>query len=61
MYSLAKQPFMVKSAEQTQLYQVVSIDGDELTYSAYTATGKLFDRFLLRRRSGAPNELIEKL
>ena len=61
MYNLALQPFMVKSAENTQLYQVVSIDGDDLTYSAYTATGKLFDRFVLRRRPGAPNELIEKL
>ena len=52
---------MVKATENTQLYQVVSIDGDELTYSAYKATGELFDRFVLRRRSGAPNELIEKL
>lgn len=61
MYGLVKQPFMIKAAENTQLYQVVSIDGDELTYSAFKATGELFDRFVLRRRPGAPNELIEKL
>ena len=34
MLGLVKQPFMVKATENTQLYQVVSIDGDELTYSA---------------------------
>jgi len=61
MYGLVRQPFMVKAAQNTQLYQVVSIDGDDLTYSAYNATGELFDRFVLRRQPGAPNKLIEKL
>ncbi|MFN3243849.1 MAG: metallophosphoesterase [Planctomycetota bacterium] len=61
MYQLLRQPFMVKATEKKQLYQVLSIDGDRLTYSARTATGRLFDRFELRKRSGGPNELVETM
>lgn len=48
-------------AEDTQLFQVISIDGDELRYQAKTATGRLYDGFTLRKRDNAANELIEQV
>lgn len=59
MYELGKRDFMRSSAENTQLYQIIHIDGNELTYEARTATGRLYDSFRLRKRPGKVNELIE--
>jgi hypothetical protein len=50
---------MLSSAERTQLYQVITIDGDTLRYKACTATGRLYDAFELTRRDGQPNQLRE--
>lgn len=62
MYEAAPNPGIpsVRRAEDTQLYQVISINGDELTYEARTAVGALYDSFLLRKRPGSTNELIER-
>lgn len=51
----------VRRAEDTQLYQVITIDGDRLIYQAKTATGKLYDAFTLVKRPGQSNELIEQV
>jgi hypothetical protein len=51
----------VRFAEDTQLYQVITVDGDELRFEARTATNRLYDAFTLRKRAGRPNELIELL
>lgn len=59
MYDLNPKPFMVKVAENAQLYQIVDVSLEQLRYSAFTATGELYDRFLLRKVEGRPNELIE--
>ncbi|MCA9027795.1 MAG: metallophosphoesterase family protein [Planctomycetaceae bacterium] len=50
----------VRRAEDTQLYQIITVDGDQLEYQAKTATGGLYDAFTLVKRSGQPNELIER-
>jgi hypothetical protein len=50
---------LVRRAEDTQLYQVITIDGDELRYVARTAIGDTYDAFTLLKRDGRPNELIE--
>jgi 3',5'-cyclic AMP phosphodiesterase CpdA len=60
MYDLKRGDWMKRAAEDTQLYQIVSIDGATLRYEARTATGQLYDCFELRKRDGQPNELIEK-
>ena len=50
-----------RSAENTQLFQVISIDGDILSYESYTATGDLYDAFDLHKSpDGAPNRFIER-
>ncbi|MBN1240143.1 MAG: fibronectin type III domain-containing protein [Gammaproteobacteria bacterium] len=48
-----------RAAENTPFFQVVSIDGDTLTYEARTATGRLYDAFRLRRSDDGPNRLEE--
>ena len=59
MYKAASMGWAVRTAEDTQLFQVITIDGDELRYVARTATNRLYDGFTLRKRDGRTNELIE--
>jgi 3',5'-cyclic AMP phosphodiesterase CpdA len=40
---------MVKTAENVQLFQTITVDGNTLTYKSYTATGSLFDSFELKK------------
>lgn len=60
MYDLEAQPFMQETAERTQLFQVITVDADRLIFNAYTAQAAPLDAFTIRKRSGAPNELIER-
>ncbi|MFO0977992.1 MAG: metallophosphoesterase family protein [Planctomycetaceae bacterium] len=61
MYNVQKRTFMSRHAEDTQLYQIIRIDGDRLIYEAYTAAGSLYDAFTLTKQSGAPNQLVEQI
>lgn len=63
MYDLSKkrQTEVRRVAEDTQLFQVISIDGPVLQYEARTATGGLYDAFTLKKRPGQPNELTEQV
>lgn len=60
MYNLQPQPVMQRSAEDTQLYQIIHIDGPVLRYESRTATGELYDAFTLKKRPGQINELIDQ-
>ena len=59
MYKIGKGQFAKKIGENTQLYQIIDINNDNLRFRAYTATGKLYDEFLLQKRKGKPNLLVE--
>ncbi|MNC94156.1 hypothetical protein D3C83_109400 [compost metagenome] len=61
MYAGGNADWAVRSAEDTQLFQVITIDGGELRFEARTATGRLYDAFLLKKRDGVANELVELL
>lgn len=61
MYDLKKSDWMVRSAEDTQLYQIISIDADTLRYEARTAVGDLYDAFDLHKQAGQPNRLVDKI
>jgi hypothetical protein len=62
MYKVEKQPWMKRAAENTQLYQVIHIDGDRLVFESRTAIGTLYDSFeLIKKPGGGPNEMIEKV
>ena len=52
---------MERAAENTQLFQVIHIDGDTLSYEAYTTTGHLYDAFDLIKQPGGPNRLVPRL
>ncbi len=60
MYNLQRHPFMSRHAEDTQLYQIIHIDGDKLHFEAFTATGELYDAFTLTKQKGAKNQLTEE-
>ncbi len=60
MYA-ADAKWAVRRAEDTQLFQLITIDGDELRFEARTAVNRLYDTFTLKKRAGRPNELIEAL
>ena len=63
MYDLDKphRPQFQRVGEDVQLFQIITIDGDELQYEARTATGTPYDGFTLRKRNGLPNEMIEQV
>lgn len=44
------EPIMAKRGHNVQLFQVIDVEADRLTYSAYTVTGELFDRFVLKKK-----------
>jgi 2',3'-cyclic-nucleotide 2'-phosphodiesterase (5'-nucleotidase family) len=61
MYNLQRHPFMTRHAEDTQLYQIIHVDGDKLHFEAFTVTGELYDAFTLTKQSGAKNMLTEEV
>ena len=61
MYNLQRHPFMSRHAEDTQLYQIIHIDGEKLHFEAYTAVGVLYDAFTLSKQAGTVNKLTEEV
>lgn len=59
MYSLQHHDFMKKQLANTQLYQIIHVDGETLRYEARTAIGDLYDAFELKKRAGKINQLTE--
>ncbi|MES2789885.1 MAG: metallophosphoesterase family protein [Planctomycetota bacterium] len=51
----------VRRGSRMQLYQVITVDGDELKYQSKTATGELYDAFTLKKQMGEVNQLIEQV
>ncbi|WP_437921236.1 metallophosphoesterase [Sphingobacterium sp. LRF_L2] len=50
MYEIDPQKdWMEKSAENTQLYQTITIDNNQLQFKTYTADGKCYDQFELNK------------
>ncbi|PSR52132.1 metallophosphoesterase [Adhaeribacter arboris] len=59
MYELSAKPWMHRTAENTQLYQVITVENNRLLYRSMTVTGEVYDTFELRKQAGKPNQLIE--
>ncbi|MCY2982919.1 MAG: metallophosphoesterase family protein [Planctomycetota bacterium] len=59
MYNLSPSTLMQRVAEDTQLYQVIRVDGDKLFYESRTAIGDLYDGFVLEKQPGKPNRMTE--
>ncbi len=60
-YDVSEKSWMTRKAGNTQLFQVISIDGNKLNYKAYTAIGELYDEFNLIKRKGKLNKLINRI
>lgn len=60
MYSLERQPWMQRAAEDTQLYQIIRVDGQQLRYESRTARGVLYDAFTLDKVKGEPNKITNQ-
>jgi 3',5'-cyclic AMP phosphodiesterase CpdA len=59
MYDIGLQNWMDRAASNTQLYQVVNIDANKLTFKAYTVNGDLYDAFDLEKDKKGINTLVE--
>ena len=58
MYDLEPQPVMSTWATRTQLYQVISVEPDQLSYRALNAIGDVHDAFRLERAADGSTSLI---
>ncbi len=61
MYDLSNDSWMQRKARNTQLFQVISIEDNLLTYQAFTASGELYDAFDLIKSAKKVNKLINKI
>lgn len=61
MYPLTPDRWMDRAAENTQLYQIITVNNDRLVYESRTVTGEVYDAFELRQQPGQPNILTELL
>jgi 3',5'-cyclic AMP phosphodiesterase CpdA len=59
MYNNNRKSFMKRLGEDTQLYQVITIDDNVLRFEAFTAIGELYDAFELTKQDGQLNALRE--
>ena len=50
-----------RRAENTQLFQVIRVDGGTMSYQAFTAIGELYDAFDLIKQEGRPNRFVERV
>jgi 3',5'-cyclic AMP phosphodiesterase CpdA len=60
-YKLERTQQMERAAQDTQLYQIVRVDRDKLSYEARTGRGVLYDAFELRKERGRPNKMINRV
>src|SRR5690606_34617836 len=61
MYDVSNDPWMDRKARNTQLFQIISIDGDVLSFQSFTADGILYDAFDLVKQQDKPNKLINRI
>lgn len=61
MYKLNDERWYDRAAENTQLFQVITINDDTLNYKAITVTGQVYDTFDLVKDAGKQNQLIDKI
>lgn len=60
LYEAGDKDWMQRKGSMLQLFQNISIKSNVLTYEAYTASGKLFDKFILKKRKNGKNRIIDK-
>ncbi len=61
MYDVSDDGWMDRRARNTQLFQIITIDHNKLSFESYTAHGELYDAFDLEKREGQPNKLVNRI
>ena len=61
MYDISNDPWMQRKARSTQLFQIISIDNNTLSYQAFTAHGELYDAFDLIKSRKEANRLVNRI
>lgn len=61
MYDVSDDPWMERRARNTQLFQVITIDNNTLSYQALSADGELYDAFDLIKSGKKGNKLVNKI
>jgi hypothetical protein len=59
MYAVSDLAWADRKASRTQLFQLLSVEGDRLTYKAYTANGVLYDAFALQKDKAGRKTRVE--
>jgi hypothetical protein len=59
LYQVNQNRWMDRAAENTQLYQIISIDNNILDYKAYTVIGELYDAFQIKMDENGHKTFIE--
>jgi len=59
--NIEKSKWIDRSAVYSQLFHIVEVDGDRLSFETFTATGDLYDAFDLIKRKGKTNTLVDRI
>ena len=59
MYTLGEKNWVARGGENTQLYQIITVEQDKLIYKSMTVTGELYDAFELNKIKGQRAQLTE--
>jgi len=59
LYEAGDKDWMQFKGSNRQLFQVITIDNNELHFKAYTANGELFDEFLLKKNRNGKSKFVE--
>lgn len=60
LHPVVKKPWMKRTAEDTQLFHVITVDQQKLVFQTRTATGSLYDGFELWKQPGELNRFVDK-
>ena len=59
LYEAGDKEWMQQKGSFLQLYQNIRINDKVLEYEAFTASGKLFDKFVLKKQRSGKNKMVE--
>ena len=61
LHEVVRRPWMKRTAEDTQLFHVITVDQEKLVFETRTATGSLYDAFELWKQLGETNRFVDKI
>ena len=59
MYQFGTGTWMDRAAENSQLFQIISVNQNKLTFKSHLVTGELYDAFELHKKPDGNSDLIE--